>query len=221
MRGGRPLLGVDCDNVLAAAEPAIVELLLGAGGTEPTGGTSFDLAPGMDAGRVAAALAAFHDEESLMGLPAVRGAAETLGALSERYEIHVITARPASARAATAGWLEARGIPYEALHVGVGSVGEGERRIRRPVEKYELGLPLRAMIEDHLPTALGFARRGVRSVLFDHPWNRDLGGEEPPARLVRVGSWSEVEAALGGAARRAEIPDPAGGRNAENGRRHA
>ena len=32
MSGGRPLLGVDCDNVLAAAEPAILGLLLGAGG---------------------------------------------------------------------------------------------------------------------------------------------------------------------------------------------
>ena len=55
----------------------------------------------------------------------------------------------------------------------------------------ELGLDV--FCEDDVVIAKTLAAAGIRVLLFDHPWNRDVSHE----RITRVVGWSEVAVLLG------------------------
>ena len=118
-------------------------------------------------------------------------------------EIFFITARAERRRMVTETWLrEKRILDYaKAVHLKP----YGEFRPDQPRGRYdpegsaaykmrlalELGLDL--FCEDDTIIAQTLADAGVRVLLFDHPWNRDLSHE----RITRVSGWTEVAALLG------------------------
>ena len=55
----------------------------------------------------------------------------------------------------------------------------------------ELGLDV--FCEDDTIISRALAEAGVRVLLFDHPWNREVAHE----RITRVGGWAEVATLLG------------------------
>ena len=118
-------------------------------------------------------------------------------------EIFFITARTERRRMVTETWLrEKRILDYaKAVHLKP----YGDFRPDQPRGRYdaegsaaykmrlalELGLDL--FCEDDTVIAKTLADAGVRVLLFDHPWNRDVSHE----RITRVGGWSEVAVLLG------------------------
>jgi hypothetical protein len=201
-----PLLGVDLDNVLSASDASMLLALERVTGRPLTAhaASSYEaLAAGLiSRDEVMEALEVFHGADELGRLEVTSGAADALRELSERYEVHVVTARPESTRVATAAWLEARGMgeAVSGLHFANPSPsaqpihGQPDGR----ASKTELPYPWSAFVEDHLPTALAFARRGVVSCLLSVPWHAhgDGHGDEDPPNLVRVASWADAARVL-------------------------
>ncbi|MDP9438466.1 MAG: hypothetical protein M3P49_06955 [Actinomycetota bacterium] len=195
----RPLLGVDLDNVLSASDAAMVEALERVTGRSLTAhaASSYEaLAAGMiSRDEVAEALEVFHAAEALGRLDIVPGAVEALQRLSEVYEIHVVTARPQSTRVATSSWLDARGMGDVIAGLHFANPAPGAQPLLGQPDgrpgKTELPIPWSAFVEDHLDTALAFARRGVTSCLLAVPWHAPSGGsgdDSDPDGLVRVAS---------------------------------
>lgn len=209
----RSLLGIDLDNVLSASDAAMMlalERVTGRPLTEATPSSYEALAAGLiTRDEVLGALELFHADDELGRLEVVPGAVEALQKLSGRYEVHVVTARPESTREATSDWLEANGMgdvlaggkgPARGLHFANPSPGAQPLHGQPDGRPGKTELPIRwsAFVEDHLDTALAFARRGVTSCLLAVPWHspEDAQGDEDPAALVRVASWADASRVL-------------------------
>ncbi len=118
-------------------------------------------------------------------------------------EIFFITARAERRRMVTETWLrEKRILDYaKAVHLKP----YGEFRPDQPRGRYDpegsaaykmrlaLELGLDVFCEDDTIIAQTLADAGVRVLLFDHPWNRDVSHE----RITRVSGWTEVATLLG------------------------
>ena len=118
-------------------------------------------------------------------------------------EIFFITARAERRRMVTETWLrEKRILDYaKAVHLKP----YGEFRPDQPRGRYDpegsaaykmrlaLELGLDVFCEDDTTIAQTLADAGVRVLLFDHPWNRDVSHE----RITRVSGWTEVATLLG------------------------
>ena len=118
-------------------------------------------------------------------------------------EIFFITARTERRRVVTETWLrEKRILDYaKAVHLKpYGDFRPDQPRGRYDPEgsaayKMRLAQELRLDLfcEDDTIIAETLAEAGIRVLLFDHPWNRDVSHE----RVTRVGGWSEVATLLG------------------------
>jgi len=118
-------------------------------------------------------------------------------------EIFFITARAERRRMVTETWLREKRILDYAKAVHLKPYGEFRRD--QPRGRYDpegsaaykmrlaLELGLDVFCEDDTTIAQTLADAGVRVLLFDHPWNRDVSHE----RITRVSGWTEVAALLG------------------------
>ena len=119
------------------------------------------------------------------------------------HEIFFITARAERRRMVTETWLrEKRILDYaKAVHLKPYGVlkpdvprgrydAEGSAQYKTRLAQ-ELGLDV--FCEDDVIISQSLADAGVRVLLFDHPWNREVAHE----RITRVGGWSEVATLLG------------------------
>lgn len=114
------------------------------------------------------------------------------------HEIYFITARNEQRRMVTETWLREKGILDHARAVHLKPYGEFRPdypRGRYDPESsatYKLRLAqdlrLEAFCEDDVVIARTLAENGVRVLLFDQPWNRQLAHQ----RITRVSGWSEV-----------------------------
>jgi len=123
--------------------------------------------------------------------------------VQQGHEIYFITARAERRRMVTETWLrEKRILDYaKAVHLKP----HGEFNPDHPRGRYdphssaayktrlalELGLDVFCEDDDLISRALADA--GLRVLLFDHPWNREVQHE----RITRVSGWSEVATLLG------------------------
>ena len=119
------------------------------------------------------------------------------------HEIFFITARAERRRMITETWLrEKRILDYaKAVHLKP----HGEFRPDYPRGRYdaegsaaykvnlaqELGIDV--FCEDDTLISQTLAEAGIRVLLFDHPWNRDVSHE----RITRVNGWAEAGGLLG------------------------
>ncbi len=208
-----PLIGIDLDNVLSASDSGML-LALGRVTGRPIATHAASSYEALAAGlvtpeEVLQVLEVFHEADELGRLEVVPGAAEALRDLSERYEIRVVTARPESTREATVSWLDARGMgdvlaggkgSDAGLHFANPTPGAAPLHGQPPgrASKTELSIPWSAFVEDHLDTALAFAKRGITSCLLAVPWHAPggAGDDEDPPNLVRVASWADASRVL-------------------------
>jgi uncharacterized HAD superfamily protein len=119
------------------------------------------------------------------------------------HEIFFITARAERRRMITETWLrEKRILDYaKAVHLKP----YGEFRPDYPRGRYDAEgsaryktrlaqeLRLDVFCEDDVVISKTLAEAGLRVLLFDHPWNREVAHE----RITRVAGWSEAGALLG------------------------
>jgi len=102
--------------------------------------------------------------------------------LAKVFEIHLATSRQITARAGTANWLADRGFPEDLrLHF-----------LKWREKHLALG-GFFAAVEDELEQCMSFARAGIHSFLYAHPWN---AAHESDGLLHRYPSWVEIQRQL-------------------------
>ena len=173
----QPIIGVDCDGVLASDRllwqrlherfpahiPARYEDL-----------ATFEW-PRATAESAALCLELSADPQFMARLAPMPRMAEGLRHLHQRgYRLHVITARPDCVRRATRRWLRRQG------------VADGPAKV-----PLALALGCAAFVEDNHATAEALGKAGVRSYLLDAPYNR-----LPEQASVRVRDWRALLADL-------------------------
>jgi uncharacterized HAD superfamily protein len=174
----RPVVGVDLDNVLADTDTVIRQLIAERYGIvlQRRDIVEFDYwLCGITREQTDEVLRLFHEGECAKALPTEQSAS-ALQVLRTRYEIWILTARPQLAQQATEHWLQQHGLEFDRL------IHDGKKLAHSE--------ELAVAIEDHRETAYGFARAGVRTFLFDYPWNQPTDSE--PSNLLRINGWHEI-----------------------------
>ncbi len=172
----RKPIGVDIDNVLAATDPLIRQLI------QQFYGISAPQSA-ITTWRYSASLPITPENEDFIftwfhaqaypRLRLLKGARQSLAVLSLSYKIYLITSRPQTLEAGTIQWLRRKRIPYDQLFF--------------LPDKTILAPRLAFVLEDNLDTSLAIAALGVPVYLFDYPWNR----HPPTANIFRVTSWRD------------------------------
>jgi uncharacterized protein len=122
-----------------------------------------------------------HSDENIAAGEPYPGAVETVRAWHEAgHWIHITSHRRTAARAATARWLDAIGLPYDDLHCSFD-------KVTRCVE-----LEIDLLIDDS-PLNIARAREAnIAAATIIHPWNEDLIGDG----VVGGRDWFELRANL-------------------------
>lgn len=175
----RCVIGIDIDNVIAATDAKIRDLIriqYGLYSTqEQITSWNYSCCLPITADQEQFVFDLFHKHyiQNLELLPDVQ---EIIQNLSRVADIWLITKRPDFTQEATSAWLTANDIPY--------------CRLLYSDDKAEVAEGLRLLVEDNLDTALTLANLGVPVLLMDYPWNRNL---KYHPKIIRVHSWKEIQ----------------------------
>jgi len=115
----------------------------------------------------------------------IRNAIESVKSLINDNEIFIITSRPILYKERTEKWINKhlKDIPLTIIHSGD---FQGDKLKTKVEICKDLGVEL--MIEDHAKYALECGNVGIKVILFDNPWNRDLKHKN----VIRVNDWIEA-----------------------------
>jgi uncharacterized HAD superfamily protein len=177
----RKTLGVDIDNVISVSDPAIRQTVWEVFGVHLTQeqveyyeyhkcGISYE--------QQERVLEIFR-EETCSTLEVIPGAVEALRLLRQEYRIVLVTSRHPDIVDKTRDWLQLKDIHYDQLIFNDA--------------KHRTGHDFDFFVEDNAETALSLAETGIRTLLYDYPWNRSIG-EHP--NIMRVYGWQDVIAEL-------------------------
>ncbi len=119
-------------------------------------------------------------------IPLITGAKEILAKISDSFNVFVITARPQEAEKMTEKYVKDISLPVKKIYFLA--------RDQRKIEVIK-NFPSRvfAFVEDRLDFAKEIALYGIKTFLFDYPWNRT---DEKIANLERVFNWKQIENSL-------------------------
>jgi uncharacterized HAD superfamily protein len=134
--------------------------------------------------QVKAVVATTHDDERIAEAVAYDGAADVITSWKQAgHDILITTHRRPEAHAATAGWLEAQGIPFDQLRCGFKKVDHCR----------EVGVGL--LIDDAPENLENALAEGIAVATIRHPWNASLLREHP--EITYAGNWTALGRALG------------------------
>ena len=173
----RQPIGVDIDNVIAATDPKIRQLIKRYFGVVSTQSEithwHYSASLPITLQDEQFVFEQFHNHACLDArlLP---GARRSLAGLAARFQIYLITSRPPSTQAITLAWLHKKRLHYDQIFF--------------LQDKTILAPQLAFVIEDRLDTALAFADLGVPVYLFDYPWNR----YPDCSNIIRVRGWADI-----------------------------
>ena len=108
-------------------------------------------------------------------LDVVPGAIEALTALKQRYRVILVTSRHPLLIEKTKDWLRLKSVPHDLLLF--------------EKDKHQTDHDFDFFVEDNADSALSLAEAGIRTFLFDYPWNRNIVAHP---NITRVSGWSEV-----------------------------
>jgi len=127
----------------------------------------------------------FLDKNLWKGIKLIEGAGPALRRLKKRHSLILITGRPIEVKDATLEWLGAKKIPFDRLYFMQGR------------QKHEIarsnGHGLCLFLEDHPDYAYRMAEDGVKVLLMDYPWNRNV---ENHCNIQRVKDWKQINKIL-------------------------
>jgi uncharacterized protein len=117
----------------------------------------------------------------------VNGAVDFIKKIKPNAEIFIVTARPEKYREITMNWLLKH---FPEMFNDVVFTGQYHGAVK-PMKKSEVckELGIEIFIDDALHNVRDVASAGIKTFLFDKPWNR----EETPENVKRVLSWEEIE----------------------------
>lgn len=117
-------------------------------------------------------------------LPPMPGCQEVLRMLSEKYELHLLTARGSESRRRTMDLLETH---FSRIFSAYHFVGRGGSKAQKCLEH-----DVHSFIDDALHHAESAASGQTKVFLFDRPWNRVPHSNG----ITRVHSWNELHTHL-------------------------
>jgi uncharacterized HAD superfamily protein len=176
-RPGKPILGVDIDNVLAESDARLRALFRELYGItlKEHQMTQYDyMTYGVTEEQLSQVFRIFN-VEACRTLKVVPGSKAAMQQLAGRYEIALVTSRNPESKASTEYWLRAKGLPYDQLHFND--------------DKHTLGIPYHAFIEDRHEHAHLIAETGATVYLLTRPWN---AAPLAHPNVRRVKNWAEI-----------------------------
>lgn len=133
---------------------------------------------------------AFDSSEAKKNIRPMDGSQEAIIALIPMHDLHIITARPVEIAEGTHVMINQH-FPERFKGVHFCSTDNGANYLRpKHVVCKEIGATVH--IEDHPVTAQKCAEEGIRTLLFDRPWNQDVSHK----LITRVYSWKQIFVAL-------------------------
>ncbi len=123
-----------------------------------------------------------HSDENIAAGVPYPGAVDTVREWREAgHWIHVTSHRRSVTRAATAGWLDAVGVPYDDLHCSFDKVGRC----------VEIGIDV--LVDDSPLTIAKAGQAGILPATLIHPWNEQLVEREG---VIAARDWSGLRERL-------------------------
>jgi len=171
------ILGVDIDNVVSLTDPAIRKSIWENFGLwldqEQVVQYHYSRC-GISEEQERRVLELF-DEGTCNELDVVPNAIEALTVLIKRYRIILVTSRHPLLVEKTEDWLKRKRVPHDLLMF--------------EKNKHQTGHHFTYFVEDNADSALSLAEAGIRTFLFDYPWNRSIRFQP---NITRVPGWGEV-----------------------------
>jgi len=129
----------------------------------------------------------FYNSDFFERMAFVNGAREGILKSSEKNQICFISARYSTVREKTSEFLLEH-FPMSKIFYSRSYIDPGKTKAEI-CKDLEIGV----MIEDELNTAIECHEAGIRTLLFDKPWNRSLNGNRKiSGELERVHNWEEI-----------------------------
>ena len=121
----------------------------------------------------------------------IKGAKKIVQKLSKSNELIVITARPKSIEEGTIAWIKENFPEIKSIFFIYQNYVE---KVKTKADVcLEQGVDL--LIEDNLAHAFDCAKKGIKVLLLNYPWNQLEG--KLPDKIQRVKSWEEIKSILG------------------------
>jgi len=173
----RKILGVDLDNVISDTDSLIRSMIyeLFEIKLEQNDITDFLLSNCCITEKQSNYLFEIFHEQRCSEANPIEGAVEILKKITNKYEIHIVTSRPEFTKEKTVNWLVENNVTYE--------------RIDFCNDKHNSPIAYDTFIEDNPETVYNMAKKGIRSLLYDYPWNQNL---KEKLNIFRVFSWDEI-----------------------------
>jgi uncharacterized HAD superfamily protein len=171
------LLGVDIDNVISLTDPALRKSIRELYGIRLNQEqiVYYDYSKcGLTKEQERKVLEVFRDV-TCKELDVVTGAIEALTILKRKYRIILVTSRHPHLIENTKDWLKLKRIPHEKLIF--------------ETDKHQTDHAFDFFVEDNEDAALALAGEGIKTFLFDYPWNRSI---LPHDNIKRVWGWGDV-----------------------------
>jgi len=143
----------------------------------------------------------FVDEGGFEKVSPIMGAREGVKALCRDHKLLAITSRPRVLSDTTSLWLE-RYFPgcFREIYYTKELIGE-KNRVSKATFCLQEGTEL--FIDDAYEYAAGCAARGIATLLYDSPWNKNA---ELTSNMTRVFSWKDILASVADFAAKAAAP---------------
>lgn len=126
----------------------------------------------------------FHEIHKIEEVPPIKGALDAINKLSKDNELFVITSRPSRFKNKIESWIKHH-LKREIRVIHAGDFHKDGRATKAEICQ-ELGVEL--MVEDGGEIAINCADNGINVLLFDKPWNQNVGHKN----IVRVRGWKEI-----------------------------
>jgi uncharacterized HAD superfamily protein len=177
------LLGVDIDNVISLTDLALRKSIRDLYGIRLSQEqiVCYDYSRcGLTEEQERKILEIFRDV-TCKELDVVPGAIEALTILKRKYRIILVTSRHPQLIQKTKDWLKLKKIPHDKLIF--------------ETDKHQTDHDFDFFVEDNEDSAFALAEAGIKTFLFDYPWNRSIPDHD---NIKRVSGWSDVLAELMG-----------------------
>jgi uncharacterized HAD superfamily protein len=170
-------LGVDIDNVVSLTDPALRKSIKDIYGISLSQEqiVCYDHSKcGLTEEQERRVLEIFRDM-TCKELDVVPGAIEALTILKQRYRVILVTSRHPQLIQKTKDWLKMKKIPHDKLIF--------------ETDKHQTDHDFSFFVEDNGDSALALAEAGIKTFLFDYPWNRSIPSHD---NIKRVSGWGDV-----------------------------
>ncbi|MCD6579652.1 hypothetical protein J7L48_09250 [bacterium] len=181
----KKVIGIDIDSVLADSDQVFTKELERITGKKlfrsDNSPFKYEEAFDLDDKTISKFWQDFTAKRGWQKIPVMPNSVETVKRLKNQdYYIIIISARPPKIEAQTKEWLKINNIYYDELYL---------TDYKEKINYITHLSNLKYFIEDHPDFAYQFAEKGVKVLLFDWPWNKNVSHKN----IIRVKNWIEIQ----------------------------